>query len=203
MTPIRILGRFTATTAATTAVAGAIAVVGAGLYGGALLAAEGDALRALDRRADGSAILNLVVTDGPMEPPAIVFTDEAGEQLSLADYRGTPVAVHFWATWCFPCRAELPTMDALQREFGDALVILPLSLDRDGAALVRNYYEDHDLTTLPVMIDEKMAAGRALRVHGIPATIFVNGEGAEVARVLGDRDWTDPDVIELVRHIVE
>ena len=94
-------------------------------------------------------------------------------------------------------------MDALQREFGDALVILPLSLDRDGAALVRNYYEDHDLTTLPVMIDEKMAAGRALRVHGIPATIFVNGEGVEVARVLGDRDWSDPDVIELVRHIIE
>ena len=196
MTPIRILGRFTAAIAV-------VAVSGATLYGGALLAAEGDALRALDRRADGSAILNLVVTDGPMEPPAISFTDEAGEQLSLADYRGTPVAVHFWATWCFPCRAEMPTMDALQREFGDALVILPLSLDRDGAALVRNYYEDHDLTTLPVMIDEKMAAGRALRVHGIPATIFVNGEGAEVARVLGDRDWSDPDVIELVRHIIE
>jgi thiol-disulfide isomerase/thioredoxin len=196
MTPIRILGRFTAAIAV-------VAVSGATLYGGALLAAEGDALRALDRRADGSAILNLVVTDGPMEPPAIAFTDEAGEQLSLADYRGTPVAVHFWATWCFPCRAELPTMDALQREFGDTLVILPLSLDRDGAALVRNYYEDHDLTTLPVMIDEKMAAGRALRVHGIPATIFVNGEGAEVARVLGDRDWTDPAVIELVRHIIQ
>ena len=48
-----------------------------------------------------------------------------------------------------------------------------------------------------------MAAGRALRVHGIPATVFFDGEGAEVARVLGDRDWDDPDVIELVRHIVE
>jgi thiol-disulfide isomerase/thioredoxin len=193
MTSIRIFGRLVA----------AAAVIGVALYGGSLLAAEGDALRALDKRADGSAILNLVVTDGPLEPPPIAFTDEAGEQLSLADYRGTPVAVHFWATWCFPCRAEMPTMDALQRELGDELVILPLSLDRDGAALVRNYYEDHDLTTLPVMIDEKMAAGRALRVHGIPATIFVNGEGAEVARVLGDRDWSDPDVIELVRHIIE
>ena len=193
MTSIRILGRLAA----------AIAVIGVALYGGSLLAADGDALRALDKRVDGSAILNLVVTDGPMEPPPIVFTDEAGEQLSLADYRGTPVAVHFWATWCFPCRAEMPTMDALQRELGDELVILPLSLDRDGAALVRNYYNDHDLTTLPVMIDEKMKAGRALRVHGIPATVFVNGEGAEVARVLGDRDWSDPDVIELVRHIIE
>ena len=193
MTSIRTFGRLAA----------AVAVIGAALYGGSLLAAEGDALRALDKRADGSAILNLVVSDGPMEPPAIVFTDEDGEEMNLTDFRGTPVAVHFWATWCFPCRAEMPTMDALQREFGDELVILPLSLDRDGAPLVRNYYNDHDLVTLPVMIDEKMKAGRALRVHGIPATVFINSEGAEVARVLGDRDWSDPDVIALVRRIVE
>ncbi len=193
MTSLRSLGRFAA----------AVAVIGVALHAGSLLAAEGDELRALDKRIDGSAILNLVVSDGPIEPPPIAFTDEAGEELTLADYRGTPVAVHFWATWCFPCRAEMPTMDALQREFGDDLVILPLSLDRDGAPLVRNYYDDHDLVTLPVMIDEKMAAGRALRVHGIPATVFINAEGAEVARVLGDRDWSDPDVIALVRHIVE
>ena len=193
MTSFRILGRLGA----------AVAVIGVALYGGSLLAAEGDALRALDQRADGSAILNLVVSDGPMEPPAIIFTDEAGEELSLNDFRGTPVAVHFWATWCFPCRAEMPTMDALQRAFGNELIILPLSLDRDGAPLVRNYYNDHDLTTLPVMIDEKMKAGRALRVHGIPATVFINADGAEVARVLGDRDWSDPDVIALVRHIIE
>ena len=193
MTSLRFLGRFAAV----------VAVIGAALHAGSLLAAEGDELRALDKRIDGSAILNLVVSDGPIEPPPIAFTDEAGEELTLADYRGTPVAVHFWATWCFPCRAEMPTMDALQREFGDDLVILPLSLDRDGAPLVRNYYNDHDLVTLPVMIDEKMAAGRALRVHGIPATVFINAEGAEVARVLGDRDWSDPDVIALVRHIIE
>ena len=193
MTSLRTLGRLAA----------AVAVIGAALHAGSLLAAEGDELRALDKRVDGSAILNLVVSDGPIEPPPIAFTDEAGEELTLADYRGTPVAVHFWATWCFPCRAEMPTMDALQREFGDDLVILPLSLDRDGAPLVRNYYDDHDLVTLPVMIDEKMAAGRALRVHGIPATVFINAEGAEVARVLGDRDWSDPDVIALVRRIVE
>lgn len=181
----------------------AVAVLGVALYGGALLAADGETLRALDKRIDGSPILNLVVTDGPMEPPPIAFIDEAGEEKSLADYRGTPVAMHFWATWCFPCRAEMPTMDALQRELGDDLVILPLSLDRGGAELVRRYYNDHDLITLPIFIDEKMAAGRALRVHGIPATVFFDGEGAEVARVLGDRHWDDPDVIELVRHIVE
>ena len=196
MTGSRILGRL----------AGAaviVVAVGVAFQGGTLLAADAELLRTLDRHSDGSPVLNLVVSDGPLEPPPIAFTDEAGTALSLADYRGTPVAVHFWATWCFPCRAEMPTMDALQRALGEDMIILPLSLDRDGATLVRAYYDDHDLTTLPVMIDEKMAAGRALRVHGIPATIFINGEGAEVARVLGDRDWSDPAVIELVRHIID
>ena len=193
MTGIGILGRLAA----------AVAIVGVAALGSTAIAAEGETLRALDQRTDGSRVLNLVVTDGPMEPPPIAFIDEAGEERSLADYRGTPVAVHFWATWCFPCRAEMPTMDALQRELGDELVILPLSLDRGGAELVRNYYNDHDLTTLPIFIDEKMAAGRALRVHGIPATVFFDGEGAEVARVLGDRDWSDPDVVTLVRAIAQ
>ena len=193
MTRIRFLGRLAA----------AAVIIGIAAHSGTPLASDGAALRALDRHADGSPILNLVVADGPLEPPPIVFTDEAGQKLSLADYRGTPVAVHFWATWCFPCRAEMPTMDSLQRELGDGLVVLPLSLDRDGAVFVRGYYEDHGLGTLPVMIDEKMAAGRALRVHGIPATIFIDRDGAEVARVLGDRDWTDSAVIDLVRHIIQ
>ena len=193
MSGIGILGRLAA----------AVAIVGVATLGSTAIAAEGETLRALDQRTDGSRVLNLVVTDGPMEPPPIAFIDEAGEERSLADYRGTPVAVHFWATWCFPCRAEMPTMDALQRELGDELAILPLSLDRGGAELVRNYYNDHDLTTLPIFIDEKMAAGRALRVHGIPATVFFDGEGAEVARVLGDRDWSDPDVVTLVRAIAQ
>ena len=193
MMGIRILGRLAA----------AAVLIGVAFHAGAPAAADGEALRALDRRADGSPVLNLVVTDGPLEPPPVVFIDEAGNKQSLADYRGRPVAVHFWATWCLPCRTELPTVDALQRELRGDLVILPLSLDRGGAELVRAYYEDHGLTTLPVMIDEKMAAGRALRVHGIPATVFVNRDGAEVARVLGDRDWTDPVVIELVRHIIQ
>ena len=193
MSGIGVLGR----------VATVVALVGVAVYSGAAVAAEAETLRALDQRTDGSRVLNLVLNDGPMEPPPIAFIDEAGDEKNLADYRGTPVAVHFWATWCFPCRAEMPTMDALQRELGDDLVILPLSLDRGGAELVRRYYTDHDLTTLPIFIDEKMAAGRTLRVHGIPATVFFDGEGAEVARVLGDRDWDDPDVIELVRHIAQ
>lgn len=175
------------------------------IVGGAVPAAAADAtaLRALDRRADGSPILRLVVPDAPRAVPPVAFVDEEGRKRRLVDYRGTPVAVHFWATWCFPCRAEMPRIDALQRRLGDAVAILPLSVGRDDAGALRAYYEEHGLRTLPVAIDERMKAARALGVNGVPTAIFIDGGGREIARVIGDRDWDDPAVAGLVRRLVE
>ncbi len=161
------------------------------------------ALADADTRGDGSRVLNLIVHDEPVAVPAIQFIDAAGQTRTLADYRGKVVAVHFWATWCFPCRDEMPTMDAMQREIGaDRLAVLPLSVDRDGPEIVSAYYQDHELTTIPVLVDEKMKSARALKVNGIPYTIFVDREGREFARVLGDRDWSDPEVLGIVRKMV-
>ena len=163
---------------------------------------DGAALRSFDRRPDGGPILNLVVPDAPRVVPRVAFTDETGEKRSLADYRGTPAAVHFWATWCLPCRDEMPSIEALQSALGGDIVVLPLSIGRDDAETVRAYYEDQGLRSLPVMIDEEMKTARALGVNGIPTTIFVDGNGMEVARVIGERDWSDPAVVDLVRRIV-
>ncbi len=179
-------------------------VIGWAFSGSAQVSADDRAaLRSLDRHPDGSPILNLIAPDGSREVLQIAFVDEAGEKRSLADYHGTPAVVHFWATWCFPCRDEMPTVDALQRALGDDIVVLPLSVGRDGAETLRAYYQDHGLKTLPVMIDEKMKTARALKVNGIPTTIFVDGNGTEVARVLGERDWGDPAAVDLVRRIAQ
>lgn len=175
------------------------------IVGGAIPAGADDAaaLRALDRRADGSPILRLVVPDAPRAAPPVAFLDEDGRKRSLADYRGTPVAVHFWATWCFPCREEMPRIDALQRLLGEAVAVLPLSVGRDAVGALRAYYEEHGLRTLPVAIDERMKAARALKVNGIPTTVFIDDSGREIARVIGERDWDDPAVAGLVRRLVE
>ena len=124
-------------------------------------AESGNALRALDLRADGSRVLNLVVHDAPLAVPAIAFVDEMGQSHSLEEFRGKVAAVHFWATWCYPCRAELPTIDALQRTLGDdGLVVLALSLDRTGAETVRAYYDEAGVRSLALYIDTRM-----LRYH--------------------------------------
>ncbi|MBT6442594.1 MAG: TlpA family protein disulfide reductase [Alphaproteobacteria bacterium] len=171
-----------------------------------LMAAPGhttEALKALDVRADGSRIVNLIVHPEPRTAPNITFFDAAGKTLTLEDFRGQYTAVHFWATWCFPCRGEMPTVDHLQGEVGaEKITILPLSLDRHGPAQVTEFYGEFGIQHMPVYIDEGMDSARAMRVNGIPATIFVDPQGREVARVLGDRDWSTPEVIALVKGIV-
>ena len=169
-----------------------------------LAGAAAESLKDLDTRADGSRVLNMVVHDKARHVPAFNFIDIDGNYLSLESFRGRTVALHFWATWCIPCRAELPTVDALQNRLGGKnFTFVPLSVDRDGADLVRRYYADHGIEHLPVYVDEGMNAAQAMRVNGIPYTILINREGLEIARILGDRDWTAPDAIQLMRKLIE
>ena len=163
-----------------------------------------ESLKQLDTRADGSRILNMVAHSEARSVPAFKFLDGDGNYLTLADFRGKIVALQFWATWCFPCREELPTVDALQGELGGAdFTFIPLSVDRDGSDLVRQYYADNGIVNLSVYIDEGMNAARAMLVNGIPYTILLNREGMEIARVLGDRNWYTPEAIALMRNIIE
>ena len=163
-----------------------------------------ESLKQLDTRADGSRILNMVAHSAARSVPAFKFLDGDGNYLTLADFRGKFVALQFWATWCFPCREELPTVDALQGELGGAdFTFIALSVDRAGSDLVRQYYADNGIVNLSVYIDEGMNAARAMLVNGIPYTILLNREGMEIARVLGDRNWHTPEAIALMRKIIE
>ena len=169
-----------------------------------LSAASAANLKELDTRADGSRVLNMIVHDTPRAVPAFGFVDVDGNRHGLDEFRGKIVALHFWATWCIPCRAELPTVDALQGELGGPhFAVVPSSVDRDGAALVRQYYDDHGIEHLTVYIDEGMDAARAMLVNGIPYTILIDREGREIARILGDRNWMEPDVLALMRKLIE
>jgi len=166
------------------------------------LAQASENLVRLDTRADGSRILNLIVHETPVDVPALHFIDESGQKRSVSEYKGRITAIHFWATWCFPCRAELPTMATLQREMADEeFVVLPISVDRGGSSVAAAYMAENNVTDLPPYVDEGMKMVRALRVNGIPYTIFLNREGQEFARVLGDRDWGTPEVLDLIRNM--
>ena len=169
----------------------------------ASLASAASPLADLDEGADGAPILRMILPDEPKPAPAVSFVDASGATKSLSDYKGKVTAVHFWATWCAPCRSELPTVNAMAESLaGNNIAILPLSVDRDGPEVVSTFYQENDIDALPLFVDDGLKAFRAFKLAGIPATVFVDEDGNEIARVLGDRDWSKPEVTELVRKLV-
>ncbi len=178
-----------------------VAVMAAALSAGVVHAAS--PVQELDKSADGTPIIGFAVPDQPALAPEITFVDSAGKIGALSDYRGKITAVHFWATWCTPCRAELPSVDAMNANLAGAnFTILPLSVDRDGPDAVSAFYRDNNIKSLPIYIDEGLKAFRSFKLGGIPATIFIDAEGREIARVLGERNWSDPAVAAVVRKLI-
>jgi thiol-disulfide isomerase/thioredoxin len=186
---------------AVASVFGAAALLSAVLAVGVTDAAN--PIAGLDVGPDGAPIIRMVTPDEPRPAPVVSFVDAEGASHSLAAYKGKLTAVHFWATWCAPCRSELPKVDAMAAALGgENFAIVPLSVDRDGPEVVSAFYRENSIKTLPLFLDEGLAAFRAFKLGGVPTTVFVDADGNEIARVLGDRDWSRPEVIELVRKMI-
>jgi thiol-disulfide isomerase/thioredoxin len=169
----------------------------------ASVASAGGFAERLDTRSNGERIIRLVEPRGRVAVPEIAFVDAQGGAHALSDFRGTPVAAVFWATWCVPCRTEMPALAELANALAaERFAILPISVDREGPDAVLRFYEEIGVASLPVFVTESRDAIRAFKIAGIPTTVFIDAEGNEIARVLGDRDWSDPEVIELVRRLI-
>ncbi|MGH7363036.1 MAG: peroxiredoxin family protein [Candidatus Methylomirabilales bacterium] len=130
--------------------------------------------------------------------PDFTAPDVHSRPIRLADFRGKhAVLLNFWATWCVPCRQEMPTMERAYREYkGRGLEILAVSIDVGHlpvvAAAVTQFMEELKLT-FPALLDPEMEVARRYRVFGIPITFLIDREGIIRAREAGFRDWTTPD----------
>jgi thiol-disulfide isomerase/thioredoxin len=139
-------------------------------------------------------------TSSPEPAPTVPFLLNGDTARTLADYRGKGIVVNFWATWCAPCVKEMPALDRLSAEVQrDGIVVLALSSDRGGAAVVSKFYAKRGITSLPVTIDEKSKVTRAVGVSGLPTTVMYDGEGREVGRVLGPAEWDAPESVAFLR----
>jgi len=129
--------------------------------------------------------------------PDIGFQGPDGERLTLADFRGKPVLVNLWATWCAPCVKEMPTLDALAEARGDTLHLLPISQDFEGEAKVAPYFAKAGFKRLRPFLDTEAAFSLGLGLN-LPTTILYDAEGREVWRVLGEMDWSSPEAARLI-----
>ena len=130
--------------------------------------------------------------------PAATFEDPYGRPARIGDFRGRPVLVNLWATWCGPCVVEMPSLDRLAAREGEALQVLALSQDLDGRQKVTDFFAERDFARLEPYLDPDMAIMTALRVDTLPTTILYDSDGVEVWRMTGMAEWGDARTTRLL-----
>lgn len=150
---------------------------------------------------DGLLDSPFIPSDKPRVLPELRFVDGEGRALSLSDFRGRPILLNVWATWCIPCRKEMPSLDRLQAAFGTSrLLVLPLSIDRQGTPVIAQFYRELGLKTLGIYVDQPGKASRDLNIVGVPTTLLVDRDGREIARKVGAVEWDSPEMVALIRE---
>ena len=135
----------------------------------------------------------------PRALPDIAFEDGQGRKRTLGDFRGRVVLLNLWATWCAPCREEMPTLDRLQQKLGGpGFEVLALSIDADGAAAVKRFYDETGIRALATYVDPTMRATGSLAVIGVPTTLLIDRGGREIGRRAGPVHWDSPEAVRLI-----
>ncbi|MFA7434258.1 MAG: TlpA disulfide reductase family protein [Gemmobacter sp.] len=131
--------------------------------------------------------------------PQVAFHDPDGAEYRLGDWQGRHVLVNFWATWCAPCREEMPALEQLQAEFGgERFEVVTIATGRNSVEGIERFFAEVGVTGLPVLLDNRSALGREMGVMGLPVTVLLDPEGQEIARMLGEADWSGPSARALV-----
>ena len=129
--------------------------------------------------------------------PAGTFEDPDGNLVSLSDFRGKPLLVNLWATWCAPCVVEMPTLDALaERE--DRIQLLAISMDPDGRDKVTAFFEERNFGALEPYLDNELKLMPELGVSTLPTTILYDEDGRELWRMTGMEDWKSERSAKLI-----
>lgn len=124
--------------------------------------------------------------------PVVVFEAPNGDKVTLGDFRGRPILVNIWATWCGPCVAEMPTLDALARREADRLQVMVVSQDSQGRAIVDDYWDKQNFALLQPYLDQKSDLGFAFATGMVPTTVLYDKDGKEVWRMIGGMNWDGP-----------
>lgn len=135
----------------------------------------------------------------PEELPDLAFFDDDGHPVRLSSFKGKTVLLNLWATWCVPCREEMPSLDRLQKQLGsDKFEVVALSLDRQGIAASRKFMTDVKAENLKLYVDPTAKQGTLLKLIGMPTTILISKDGRELGRLAGPAEWDSPDAKKLV-----
>ena len=166
----------------------------------AALATDAETLAPL---RDGT-LKRLILHKEPKPVEAVEFQlEDDGGTATLEDYKGKYVLLNFWATWCAPCRKEMPQIAELQEEFGgDKFEVLTLATGRNSPAGIKKFFEENGINNLPRHQDPGSTVAREMGVIALPITVILDPDGNEIARLIGDAEWNSDSAKAIVSTLV-
>jgi len=146
---------------------------------------------------------NFIMDDASRPVAAVRFDDDRGQERNLSDFRGKVVLLNIWATWCVPCRKEMPALDHIESLLGGLkFTVVTVSVDRLGIEAVDKFFGEVGVQSLPAYVDSSGSALRTLRAFGLPTSFVIDRDGREIGRITGPAEWDSPETIEFLRNII-
>ena len=144
-----------------------------------------------------------MLQDPPQPLLSPLFQDSNGRKLTLGDFAGRVVLLNVWATWCPPCREEMPTLDALQERLGGPdFAVVPISIDTGGFDAVGRFYDEIGILTLGRYWGEELRVKLGLAVFGLPTTLLIDRAGMELGRVSGPVKWDGEAAVRQITRVI-
>jgi thiol-disulfide isomerase/thioredoxin len=146
----------------------------------------------------------MTIANNTTSAPKTIFFDTGGKELTLNDFKGRLTLVNFWATWCAPCRKEMPSLEVLSNQIGgDTFQVVTIATMRSSEEAVKKFFNDNNIIDLPKFRDPKGYLARASGVAALPLTILLDRNGNEIGRLIGDADWAQDETIEFIKKAIE
>ena len=145
-------------------------------------------------------IKNLVIHKEFKKYDSLTFLNAQKDQLNLDDYKGNLILLNFWATWCLPCKEEMPSLDLLnQNKDLDNLKIFPINVGQENLEKTSIFFKDLEIENLKIYYDPPITLAKKLGLRGIPTTVLLNKNGFEFARIVGSIDFNNREFIEWLK----
>ena len=142
-------------------------------------------------------LYNIAINENPKPISSIIFEDFSGNEIKLNDYYGKLIIINFWATWCTPCKKEMPSLDNLYQDnkFKN-LKIFAVNMEQPNESKTKNFFKNLNIKKLEIFFDRNLNFVKEFKLRGVPTTILVNKKGEEFARIIGSIDFQDKKFIK-------
>jgi len=139
---------------------------------------------------------NIALNENPRPISSVIFEDFLGNQINIKNYQGSLVILNFWATWCAPCKEEMPSLDKLYQDNNfKNLKIFPINIEEPNRSKTKKFFNDLNIKKLSIFFDKELSFVKEFKLRGVPTTIIINKNGEEFARVIGSIDFQDKNFL--------